>query len=168
MKTFALVRDADNLARACTELSALLAWRLRRHRALPSALILGIWIEPRMVAEVPARLTARDRPKAGQPGRIQSSVGLSGIWTLCWLDNDQTDRQSLLRGLAEATPDGIPSGGFVPVFAADAEESQVQSELGALRDCYPKVLSPLYQDRMTGQISSDRPCTPRSHGGASP
>ncbi len=73
MSMLALVRSSVDLTRACRELSELFVL-LRRHHQPPTSAetLLGIWIEPRWVEDIPCLLTKH--------------TALSGIWVLSQLE----------------------------------------------------------------------------------
>ena len=164
MSIFALVRGSADLARACEELGDFFSFRRRQRDQAPLAeTLLGIWIEPRMAVEVPCVLTLRDQSAAGRPVQIRETTGLSGIWTMCWLetpggeDRNEVSRQDLLGALIESSgfgQEGVPSGRFIPVFRSDAAPSEAQTEMRSLRKWYPHhMIAPLYQDPVTGRLS---------------
>ena len=159
-----LVRGSEDLARACSELSDFFAIRQRQrdHAPVPETL-LGIWVGPGMAAEVPSVLTSRTRSAAGWPVQIRETVGLSGIWTICWLETprgegrDDLSRFALLGSLIESADqgeDGVSPGRFAPVFRGVTAPSEVQAEMRSLQEPYSHhLLTPLFQNPVTGRLS---------------
>jgi hypothetical protein len=147
MSMFVVVRHPDDLVRAGRELSDFFSLRKRQAPRWVPEPLLGIWLDPRMTArEVPATLSVRQQSLDGRPARIRESFGLSGVWTLCWLDDEGVSRLALVEALLEASLDGsggASSGRFIPVFRRDVAEPVVQVEVRGLRDRYPST----YWDR---------------------
>lgn len=125
----ALVRSSEDLDRTCIELSNFFSFRRRqRDQAQVPETLLGIWIEPRMAAEIQCVLTVHDQSAADRPIHIRETAGLSGIWTICWLeipggkDRNEVSRLDLLGALIESAglgQEGVSLGRFAPVFRSD-------------------------------------------------
>ncbi len=150
MQCFAIVRDAEALARACEDLSDLLEWTRRAGDDAPE--LLGIWLDPAQVVEVPASLGPVgpvDRNRG--PWQIAASAGLSGLWTLCWIEGPPLDRRTLVTAL-DGTGSG--AGGFHPVFGREAIGSAHHRELGALAERRGDLIrSPLFLDGESGRLA---------------
>lgn len=161
MTQFALIRSLADLARACEDLSGFFAARRQQNPRLSPEALLGLWLEPKLAAETPLVLNIPDSAGALQPVRIPESIGVSAIWTLCWLDvPDEPDgklcRLRLLEALLELSDvrqDEALQGRFIPVFSDAVPESDVQAEYCRLGRRYPDILlKPLFQERHTGRL----------------
>lgn len=158
MKTFALVRDPAFLTRATSDLSDFFAYQWQEQRVAPDQL-LGLWIEPHLFGALPPHLAPGGSGLRSRSSRIVESLGVTGIWTLCWIENPVVLRTSLLEALVEASRrTGAPpgSGRFVPVFRSNAWESEVRADLEVLGDKGALVLPPLSQNPATGRLAG--PC----------
>lgn len=164
MNGFALVRSTTDLVRAREGLGDFFAFRRWQEgqAQIPDAL-LGIWIAPGIAVEALCIPTSRGHSAAGRPVQIRETAGLSGIWTICWLeipscdDRDEVSRLDLLSALIEPTDyvqERISPRRFIPVFPSDAALCEVQMQIRSLRQLYPHhLMAPLYQDRDTGRLS---------------
>lgn len=154
-----LIRGIADLPRACDELSAFFAARLRQDPPLLPEALSGMWVEPRLAAEIPHRLNV---PGHGGCVRILESVGLPDIWALCRLGGfgeaagGGLCRLDLVQALLDTGPPGgndAPKGCFIPVFSARTAEPDVQAECLRLKRRHPAlVLEPFYQEAGTGRL----------------
>jgi hypothetical protein len=162
MNAFAVVRGAADLVPACNDLSEFLSLRLQQYPTSAPEPLLGLWIDPRLVEDIPPVMTLPNGLSSDQI-RIRESTGPSAIWTLCWFDsmgeanNSRISRHALLGALLAASKCGrgpAPSGAFIPVFRTDAETSGVRAEMHRLRSRHPHhVMGPLFQDPLNGRLS---------------
>lgn len=160
MSTFMLVSSLEDLARSCIELNDLLSFRRKHYSEAVLETLLGIWVDPRMVAEPPGALVHDQAPY--RPVPIRETFGLQSIWTLCWLetpageDCGEVSRRVLLAALIEPAglcQEGLPPGRFIPVFPSDTSPSAVQIEMRSLLTPHPHYLmSPWFQDSATGLL----------------
>jgi hypothetical protein len=160
-----LVRSSDDVPRACREAGAFLAFQGTRFPTMDAQQdrrLIGIWIDPWMVDAPPEEWESI--PLARQ-FRIRKSVGVSGIWCLCWLDSFQargssdlvTLRQSLVFALIEEKPRREHSGAlqFVPVFDADDDGHSIVLHTGRLRELFPGLIGvAMTWDKATGAFAS--------------
>jgi hypothetical protein len=161
MSLFALVRHVDDLDHACRQISDLLAYRKQRaperasDRCSPEPLG-GVWVEPRLVHTLPARLLVH--PSNAPPARLREAVGVPGLWHVCRLDGEGVSRLALLDALVEASHTaGAPAlaGCFAPVFSSDTPDAEVQGEVHTLIAHYPhRVGAPLRQHPYTGHLTA--------------
>lgn len=161
-----LVRSDHDVPRACREAGAFLAFQracLPPVHAGHDRKLIGIWVDPLMVdapPEVLGRASVRTMPQF----RIRESVGLSGIWLLCWLDADRgrrsadpgAVRESLLSALIEERlPSQHPTTRFAPIFDADDRGSLVHLQTERLRGLFPGLISePVKWNRTTGAVAT--------------
>lgn len=154
---FAVVGRRQDLVRASAEISAFFSFRRQRAAGWAPDPMSGIWLDPTMVREPPASLRVRHPSLNGNPTRIKECVGVSGIWVLCWLDDEGVSRLALLEALLETSSPaggGASSGGFIPVFGRGVSTTAVQAEVRSLRDRYRQhVLAPWYQDPVTAELT---------------
>lgn len=147
-----------DLPRARAELSEFLG--LQRRRAdFCSEKLLGLWIDPRWGAQLPCELLCCGQHGKGGVAYIRETIGINGIWMLCWFDIPATTRpltrstllKSLVATIESARTDPPPA--FVPVFPDDATAGEVRTELQQLTTEHPDlILAPLYQDASSGRL----------------
>lgn len=162
-----LVRSSDDIPRACREAGAFLAFQRTRfptRDAQQDRRLIGIWIDPLMVDAPPEEWESISVPGARQ-FQTRESVGVSGIWCLCWLDSfharESSDlatlRQSLVFTLIEEKPRREHSGAlqFVPVFDADDDGDSILLHAERLRELFPGLIGvAMAWDRATGAFST--------------
>ncbi|KKB07138.1 hypothetical protein VE25_19060 [Devosia geojensis] len=157
MSMFAVVHRPADLARACEDISAFLAFHHRKRAASRAEPLIGIWLDPGMAAEMVAELNEKAPKTAAGFGKVRESVSLGGVWTLCWLDSERVVRLPLLETLLEqsiADAENAARRRFIPVFLDDLPVSEVQSEMHELRRHRPSCVMPsLWQEGETGRIS---------------
>lgn len=163
MNLFALVRHTDDLDRARDEMSRFFSFRKERDSGCAFGPLLGIWIEPRMVQDIPAALLMRPSAGESQPVQVCESVGVSGVWALCRLETERVGRPLLLEALLRASSATdrevagrkVSAGRFIPVLQRSAEEGgSVQNETHVLsRRHAEEVGAPWYQDPLTGCLA---------------
>ena len=155
----ALVRSRQDLPRACRDLSDLFALQVRRQGpASPPEDLLGIWVDQQAVEEPPCVLSVRDQSAVVRPAHIRRTAGLSGAWTLCWLETESEtgslalSRCDLLAGLIRHRKGS--RGRFAPVFPSDMAPSEMEAHMRDLLDRYPqRLLAPLIQDSASGCVT---------------
>ncbi|RYV49438.1 threonylcarbamoyl-AMP synthase [Pengzhenrongella frigida] len=156
----ALVRSREDLPRACRDLSDLFALQMHQQcRTSPPEDLLGIWVDEQAVVQTPSFLPAHDQSSADRPIDIRYTAGLSGIWTLCWLEmesdsrNRAVTRLDLLAGLVRHS-EGPLHGRFLPVFPSDTPPSEMESQMRSLQDRYPRrLIGSLIQDSASGRVT---------------
>lgn len=163
MTAFAVIRDSADLLPACNDLSEFLSHRLQQYPAAGPEPLIGLWLAPCLLEDLPAMMAMPGHGSPAQQIRVTESAGLSGGWTLYWLDpltdigTTRSSRQALLEALAaeSAQEQGAPTSpvAFMPVFSADMETAAVVAEMTRLRDQYAHVLSPVFQDPYSGRLS---------------
>ena len=156
----ALVRSREDLPRACHDLSELFSLQMRRQgRVAPPEDLLGIWVDQQLVQQLPCVLSVHDQSASDRPVHIRRTAGLSGVWTLCWLEAESEEgnfaisRGDLLAGLTTLSG-GLPRRQFAPVFPSDMATSELDSEMQVLHDRYPQhLMGPLIQDSASGRVT---------------
>lgn len=147
-----LVRSSDDVSRACREANAFLAFqeaRLAAAAAPRDRKLVGIWLDPELVDAPPEVWTAISTAGT-RKHRIGQSVGVSGVWSLCWLDAEpacdtvdmETLRESLVSSLIDETVPSLPPGRlrFVPVFDAADDHDSVLRRTERLRERFPGLI----------------------------
>lgn len=161
MSMLALVRSLEDIPHRSIGLNNFLLFKNQHGHAKPSERLLGIWLDPDMVADTPDSLGVRNQG-ADQDIYIRETSGLQGIWTICWLgaadekEGDEISRLLLLDSLierAEARQQGPPSGRFIPVFHSNAAEFELKVEMGQLVEQNSHYVMPAwFQDAVTGRL----------------
>jgi len=161
----ALVRSQEDVSRTCRDLSDLFEQQMRRdRRASPAECLLGIWVDPHLVESPPSVLCVDGRSSSAEASvPIRCTAGLSGVWTLCWLEvAGRTDGVTMSRGdlLAGLTAHGgeASRGRFAPVFPSDTAPSEVEFQMRELESRYPRrLMAPLIQDLVSGRVTCQEP-----------
>jgi hypothetical protein len=155
MSLFAVVHRPPEFASACEGISDFLSTYHPKQTAPHSASLVGIWLDPCLTGEAATSLSARAPAVASRLGKVQHSISLSGLWTVCWLSDEPACRLSLLEALVQVSSNAedAPTGHFVPVFRDDTESSIVKAETAALRSQnLAHVRRPLWQLTTTGEL----------------
>lgn len=165
---FLLVRHLKDLKPAKEELAAYLSILHRISSDTFCGAIQGIWVDDEGVANLPSTLVLPDSGGERRSVRIVETMGINGIWMLCWLDAsaDRVSRIDLVAALLECFDHEVTAqtklaARFIPVFPSNGSSSSAKIELRALDVCYPGlVLSPAYQDEsgrlFISQIEQDK------------
>lgn len=113
--------------------------------------LLGIWVDTLMV-DVPPRILGGASTSGRRPFQIRETIGLGGIWHLCWLDvapDGRPDtvaevREALVSALLSERPRaaGRADQRFIPVFDADDTLAFIQSQIKRLRELFPDLIGP--------------------------
>ena len=173
-----LVRSSDDVPRACREAGEFLAFqraRLPTVHAQQDRRLVGIWIDPVMVDAPPETCGVGLASRACQ-FQIRESVGVSGIWCLCWVDADHagessdlvTMRETLVSALIEEQPPRQQprSLQFIPVFDADDNCHLALLHTERLRELFPGLIGqPMTWNTATAAWAvlaglSERDCAP--------
>lgn len=162
-----LVRTDGDVSRAWREVGAFLVFQRAR---LPTVheeherWLIGMWVDPLMV-DVPPEALGCPPVSGHHPFRIRESIGLSGIWRLCWLDADLGPgaadpgaiRQFLISALSEEQRlrQRPPTRQFTPVFDADDRCSLIHLQTDRLRGLFPGLIGePVTWNRTTGAMAT--------------
>lgn len=164
-----LVRSSDDVPRACRDVGEFLAFqraRLPTGHAEQDGRLVGIWLDPLMV-DPPPGVWGSVSVSSPRPFRIRESVGLGGIWQLCWLDADHERepadlhiiriRETLVSALIkERPPRPHPrTPQFVPVFDANDGHPFILSHTQRLRELFPgQIGDPKTWNRTTGAFAT--------------
>jgi len=151
---FLLVRHLKDLKPANEELAAYLSILQRISSDTVCGAIQGIWVDDEGVANLPSTLVLPGSGGERCSVRIVETMGINGIWMLCWLETsaDRVSRIDLAAALLErfyheVTAPAKLAARFIPVFPSNRSSSSAKVELRALDACYPGlVLTPAYQD----------------------
>ena len=153
MSMFALIKHSNFLDRAREEMSDYLDFGKQRNTDSPLDPLIGIWVEQQIFQVLPVEFDQPARTVYGV--RIHQSMGFSGIWRVCWVEDDTYARITLLETLIEGTrvSQDTPSFGYlIPVFQSNTKEAQVEAR--TLRSRYPeRVQPPWYQNPSSGRLS---------------
>jgi hypothetical protein len=162
-----LVRSDDDIPRACREVGEFLAF----HRSHPPTIqveherrLIGMWVDPFM-ADTPPEVLGRSFASGHRQFKIAESVGLSGIWQLCWLDADLPEEpadlgsmhESLVSALAAERPQSQhpPTQRFVPIFDSDDRRSFIHLQSMRLRELFPGMIGEAVTfNRTTGALAT--------------
>jgi len=162
-----LVRSSDDVLRACRDVGEFLAFqraRLPTGHAEQDRRLVGIWLDPLMV-DPPPEVWGPVSVSSPHPFRIRESVGLGGIWQLCWLDADHDResadlhiiRETLVSALIkERPPRPHPRTlQFVPVFDPDDDYHFILLQTERLRELFPGLIGePMTWNRTTGALAA--------------
>lgn len=157
MSYLLFVRSPADLERACCDVSEFFTFQNRRAPPLIHEL-LGVWIEPNSLLQVPLELVSRTEPTLDQGIPIRQTFGIAGIWELACLHPpaDLVRARNLRAVLIESLcrlGEHPMSGLFVPVFTGPPVSAVTCNELARLRHRYPDVLAdPLLQAREGGAL----------------
>jgi len=151
---FLLVRCLKDLQPANEELAAYLSILRRISSDIVCGTIQGIWVDDEGVANLPSTLVLPDSGGERCTVRIVETMGINGIWMLCWLEKaaDTISRIDLAAALLERFDHEVTAptklaARFIPVFPSNGLNSSAKVELRALDACYPGlVLTQAYQD----------------------
>lgn len=158
-----LVRSSDDVPRACREAGEFLAFQRMRLATMDGRQdrrLIGIWIDPMMVDAPPEICRVGSAARACQ-FQIRESVGVNGIWCLCWVDADHArnssdlaiTRETLVSALVEEQePHQQPRTlQFIPVFDADDNCRSALLHAERLRELFPGLIGqPLKWNTATG------------------
>jgi hypothetical protein len=161
MSMLALVGRLDDIPRRGIGLNDFLLFKSQHDPAMSAEMLLGIWLDPHMVADTSDVLVVANQ-HVDQGIYIRETAGLRGIWTICWLgavdekDGDDICRLLLLESLIKqvnARKHGPPSGRFIPVFPSRTSEPELKNEMDRLRAQNSHYLMPAwFQDTATGRL----------------
>ena len=162
-----LVRSSDDVPRACRDVGEFLAFqraRLPMGHAEQHRRLVGIWLDPLMV-DPPPEVFGPVSVSGHRQFRIRESVGVGGIWQLCWLDADHeresadlhTIRETLMCALIKERPSRphTRTPQFVPVFDANDGHPFILSHTQRLRELFPSLIGePMTWNRATGELAA--------------
>jgi len=143
---FLLVRHLADLTRDRTGAAAYLSHLRRRADSRDGGALQGIFIDEDGAANLPDALVLPDADGGPRIVRVIAAAGINGIWMVCWLDTTATSvsRVDLLAALLECVGHDESSSRcparFIPVFADDAPEHHVRTELQRLQARYRGVV----------------------------
>lgn len=170
MALLLFVRSIDDVMPAVEAASKFLAYQQRDLEGnRQSDDLLAIWIDPDLDAALPARSipslhssSERPRPKTF---RLQYSVSVSEIWTLCWIDislpegqlGEQSQREMLIETLAKFFYDRYSSteaGLLFPVFGANDPTESMEICHAKLKAQYLSTIGETWfvHDRNQGKV----------------
>ena len=164
-----VVRSSEHAARACGDVSNFLALHRDQHRPRKQSLafpIVGLWIESAMI-DLPVESFGAKLGSDDCVIRFRESMGISGIWSLWWLDvkrsagiaRTQTLRESLLESLTCNRREPRPR--FAPVFnPADSTDMARAESIRLGQQFAGFVMSPMFCEPKKGALypASDVRC----------
>lgn len=162
-----LVRSDDDVARACREVGEFLSFQ----RSHPPTFqvghdwrLIGMWIDPSVV-DTPPEVLRYSFASGHRRFKIAESVGVGGIWQLCWLDSDLAGEpadlvsmhESLVSALVAERPQSQhpPTRQFLPIFDADDNRSFIHLQTSRLRELFPGMIGePVTFNGTTGALAT--------------
>jgi hypothetical protein len=162
-----LVRSSYDVPRAGREAGEFLAFqraRLPTVHAEQDRRLIGIWVDAVMV-DVPPQVFDCISTSGRGPFQIRETVGLGGIWQLCWLDVASDERPDTLAEAREALVSALlgerPRSAdradqrFIPVFDADDTLAFIQPRIKRLQERFPDLIgSPATWNRTTATLAT--------------
>ena len=82
-----LLRSFDDWQRARKEVGALIRHMEQREPGLGLDVLKGVWVDAQIGTGVPPSLRLPVKEGGTKPIPIVESVGVSGVWVLCWLED---------------------------------------------------------------------------------
>ena len=169
MNMFLLVRSNSDLFSSCRNVADFLAfWRRQVGSSTDASPLIGVWIHPQSPDNLPSHigctLPRGDSSSTQIEYDISESFGLSGIWTLCWLNIRQPgerfdrslQREALLLSLLRWSNQDVfetDIGQFSPVFDSKDQPDLIWSEVSRLRRRYPgRITMPFVHDTQTARL----------------
>lgn len=167
MELLLFVRSTDDLAPACRDGGAFLAFRRRgAGRDSHDDHVMGVWIHCGMVTEAPLRLALWLPTGETFEVAVTESFGLSGIWEFGRIEPVGVWPVGWGTRLSpDALPDALlpPSrcgdamqkpGFYAPVFRLGTPKTQLNDEMSRLHARYPlHIVGPAFHDPDTGLLS---------------
>lgn len=162
-----LLRSTDDLPRACREVGEFLAFhqaRIPTVSAQQDRRLAGIWVDP-LVVDAPPQTWGSGSTSNAHQFRMSESVGVNGIWQLCWLDaahdresaDFHTIRETLVSALIKERPPRphLRTLQFVPVFDPDDNYHFILLQTERLRELFPGLIGePMTWNRTTGALAT--------------
>jgi hypothetical protein len=126
--------------------------------------LIGIWVDAVMV-EVPPQVFDCVSISGRRPIQIRETVGLDGIWQLCWLDVTSDGKSDTLAEMREALVSALlgerPRSAdradqrFIPVFDADDTLAFIQPQIKRLQERFPDLIGlPATWNRTTATLAT--------------
>lgn len=169
MALLLFVRAMDDVISAVESASEFLANQQQQlEGSRQSDDLLAIWIDPELeaalpVCSIPSLHSLSERPTTTL--RLDYSVSLSDIWTLCWIDlsppeselGGNSPREALIGMVAKVFSEIYSSTGaglLLPVFGASDPTEGINASIAALKARYPDLIgTPWFiHDRNQGKI----------------
>ena len=150
-----LVRSLADLEHANGHLVAYLSSLWRRTPAGECARPLGIWIDPDGVENPPLTLKLPDCGDVHRTVPVTETTGISGIWTLCWLETAArtlapVDLATALLDYYGYEDPAAHAERFTLIVPGDVPAGGIRSELQKLKARYPSLLLPPIYQRTSG------------------
>jgi hypothetical protein len=169
MALLLFVRAMDDVMPAVEAASEFLSHRQQQlEGSRQSDDLLGIWIDRDLEAALPASSIPSLHSSSERPTttvRLDNSVSLSGIWTLCWIDlstpesrlGGNSPREVLIGAVAEVFSERHSSTGaglLLPVFGAGDPTEGIDASIADLKSRYPGLIGTAWfiHDRNQGKI----------------
>lgn len=169
MNLLLLIRSNSDLFSSCQNIADFLAvWQQRVGSSTGASPLMGVWIHPQSPDNSPSHigctLPRGDSIITQIEYDISESSGLSGIWTLCWLNVRQPEEsfdrslqhEALLLSLLEWSNQEVfeaAIGQFSPVFDSKDQPDLIWSKVSHLRRHYPgRIAMPFVHDTQTARL----------------
>ncbi|MBW9247942.1 MAG: hypothetical protein GJU72_02380 [Acidithiobacillus ferriphilus] len=161
---FLFVRRTDDLANACQQVEAFLAFcRSRQGDSFANERFLGVWVDEHTVTSLPQEWVWPLSATQTLLLTIRETFALWGIWSIasieavCRETNEGMglSHNLLLDALIALTQENTGTvGAYSPVFARGTPVEQVYAEINQLNLRYPlRIADPIYCDPDTGALS---------------
>ena len=123
-----------------------------------------MWGDPVLV-DLPPEVLGPGSPTSARHFRSRESVGVTGMWCLCWLDGAHVRefldfvilRETLVSALIAARPPplGAETAQFVRVFDAADDCDSILVRTDQLRELFPGLIGePMAWNRMDGALAA--------------
>jgi hypothetical protein len=170
MALLLFVRAMDDVTPAVEAASEFLAHQQQQlGGSRQSGDLLAIWIDRDLEAALPARSIPSLHSSSERPTttfRLDYSVSLSDIWTLCWIDlyppeselGGNSPREALIGTLAKVFSERYSSTGaglLLPVFGVSDSTEGIHASIADLKARYPGLIgtASFIHDRHQGKIT---------------
>ena len=84
-----LLRNSRHLTQATEEASSLISHLVERNPRLRNIVIRGVWVDEALTTNLPVVLKVPDGEGRKRPVPVVQTMGRSGVWALCWLDDTE-------------------------------------------------------------------------------
>lgn len=150
-----LVRSLQDLEQSNSHLATYLSIFSQRIAAGESAIPLVVWIDPDAVVNPPLTLKLPDRDDAQRTVPVTETTGITGIWTLCWLETaagtvSLVDLATALLDHCSYEDPAAYTERFTLIVPGDVPAGGVRAELQKLEARYPSLLLPPIYQRTSG------------------
>lgn len=144
---FLLVRNQEVLERSNDALKSYLSNLNDVSPGDESEALQGIWVDEQGVVNLPRALDLPDSTGQRHTVPIMETMGVNGVWTLCWLETSASNisRADLVQALVDSfgyEASAELTARFIPVINTDAPDSSTNQELHTLESRFPGITMP--------------------------